>query len=75
MPPLFETPAPGKIYLTLETSGCRDWMPGPVLGYGGRWSGQTDGEILPAHVYHNEERRGRRLSLGLVLFRLVAPPL
>jgi hypothetical protein len=31
-------------------------MLGPVSGWGGRRAGQTGGEILPAHVYGNEEK-------------------
>jgi hypothetical protein len=42
----------------------------------GREAGQADSwEILPAHVYHNEEERLYRLLMGSVLFRLVAHPL
>jgi hypothetical protein len=47
----------------------------PISGWGGRRVRQTDDEILPVHVYHNEEERWCGLLLGLVLFRLVAPPL
>jgi hypothetical protein len=36
---------------------------------------QTCGEILHAHIYHNEGKRRCGLLLGLVLFRLVTPPL
>jgi hypothetical protein len=50
-------------------------MLGPVPGQGGRRNGKTGGEILPAHVYCNEEKRRFGLLSGLVLFRLVAPPL
>jgi hypothetical protein len=42
---------------------------------GGRWNGQIGGKILPAHIYHNEEKRLCGLLLGLVLFRFMAPPL
>jgi hypothetical protein len=35
---------------------------------------QTGGEILPTHVYHNEEERLCRLLSGSVLFRLVVSP-
>jgi hypothetical protein len=55
MPLLSETLARGKIYAILEGPGWSDWMPGPIPGRGGRRAGQTGGEILPAHVYHNEE--------------------
>jgi hypothetical protein len=47
-------------------------MPGTVPGQGGRRDGQTGGEILPVHVYHNEEKRRCGLLLDLVLLRLVA---
>jgi hypothetical protein len=50
-------------------------MLGPILGRGGRQAGQTSGEILPAHIYHNEEERWCELLPGSVHFRLVAPPL
>jgi hypothetical protein len=50
-------------------------MHGPVPGWGGRRVRQTGGEILLAHVYHNEEERWCRLLSGSVLFRLVVPPL
>jgi hypothetical protein len=50
-------------------------MPWPSPGRGGRWNGQIGGEILPAHVYRNEEKRMCGLLPSLVLFRLVAPPL
>jgi hypothetical protein len=50
-------------------------MSGPIVSQGGRWNGQTCGEILPAHVYHNEGKRRCGLLPGLVLFKLVAPPL
>jgi hypothetical protein len=50
-------------------------MPGFVLGRGRRRNGQTGGEILHAHIYRNEGKRRCGLLPGLVLFRLVAPPL
>jgi hypothetical protein len=50
-------------------------MPGLVLGQGRRWNGQTGCEILHAHVYRNEGKQRHGLLPGLVLFRLVAPPL
>jgi hypothetical protein len=46
-------------------------MPRPVLGRGGRRVRQTGGEILLAHVYHNEEERWCRFLSGSVLFRWV----
>jgi hypothetical protein len=49
-------------------------MPGPILGQGERWNGQTGDEILPPHDYRNEGKRWCGLLSGLVLFRLVAPP-
>jgi hypothetical protein len=45
-----------KIYLILEASGWSDWGPGPIPGQGGSRVRQTGGEILPAHVYHNEDK-------------------
>jgi hypothetical protein len=45
-----------KIYLILEACGWIDWMPIPIPGWGGSWAGQTSCEILPAHVYRNEEK-------------------
>jgi hypothetical protein len=50
-------------------------MPRPVPGRGGRRNGQTCGEILPAHIYHNEEKQRCQFLLGSDLFRLVDPPL
>jgi hypothetical protein len=44
-------------------------------GRGERRSGLTGDEILPAHDYHNTGKCLRGLLLGLVLFKLVAPPL
>jgi hypothetical protein len=41
----------------------------------GRWDSQTGGEILPTHTHCRVEKHKRGLLLGLVLFRLVAPPL
>jgi hypothetical protein len=75
MPPLLEALTLGKTYQILEAPGWSDWMPGPTLGWGGRWARQIGGKILPAHVYHNEEERWCELLLSSVLFRLVAPPL
>jgi hypothetical protein len=75
MPLLSETPTLGKIYVILEAPGWSDWMPGPILGRGGRRVAQTSGEILHAHIYRNEEQRQCGLFLGSILFRLVAPPL
>jgi hypothetical protein len=50
-------------------------MPGPIPGSGERWNGLTSGEILPACDYCNEGKRWRALLTGLILFRLVSPPL
>jgi hypothetical protein len=72
---LLENTAAGKIYSTLKTSGWSVWMPRPVPSQERRHFRQTCSEILPAHVYRDEESRGCRLLLGLVLSRLVAPPL
>jgi hypothetical protein len=65
----------GKIYVILEAPRWSDWISGPNLGWGVRRVGQTGGEIMPAHVYRNGEDKWCILLLGLVLFRLVAPPL
>jgi hypothetical protein len=75
MPSLIETLAPGKIYVILEAPGWSDRMVEPVLGQGGRCVRKIGGKILPAHIYHNEEERWRGLLSGLVLLRLVTPPL
>jgi hypothetical protein len=45
-----------RAYLLLKALGWDDWMPGPVLGQGGRQNGQTSGEILHSLVYRNEEK-------------------
>jgi hypothetical protein len=50
-------------------------MPGSVSGQGGRRVGHTGSEIPPVHIYRNEVERWCGLFLGLVLFRLVTPPL
>jgi hypothetical protein len=50
-------------------------MSGPIVSLGGKWNGQTCGEILLAHVYRNEGKRRCGLLPGLVLFKLVAPAL
>jgi hypothetical protein len=50
-------------------------MLGPVQGRRERQNRQTCGEILPAHIYRNEGKRRCGLFSGLILFRLVAPPL
>ena len=49
--------------------------PGLTLARGGRQDGQTSGEILPIHIYSNEGKIRYGLLPGLVLFRLVTPPL
>jgi hypothetical protein len=72
---LLENTTAGKIYSTVKTSGWSVWMPRPVPSQGRRHFRQTCSEILPAHVNRDEESRGCRLLLGLVLSRLVAPPL
>jgi hypothetical protein len=68
--------------LFLETSVPMEpihyWKPlVGVTGYpgGGRRNGQTGGEILPAHIYQNEEKRMCGLLSGFILFRLVASTL
>jgi hypothetical protein len=45
-----------KIYPILEAPGWSDCTPRPVPAQEGRCAGQTGGEILPAHVYYNEEK-------------------
>jgi hypothetical protein len=65
-------PGAGRAYPLLKAPGRGDWMLGPIPGRGGRRNGQTGGEIMPAHVYHNEGKRKCRLLPSLVLFRLVA---
>jgi hypothetical protein len=49
--------------------------PGPFPGHRERREGQTGGEIPFAHANCRAEKRWRGLFLGLVFFRLVAPPL
>jgi hypothetical protein len=48
-------------------------MPGPISGRGGRRVGQTGGEILPAHIYYNEENVIVCITLGLSYFYVGAP--
>jgi hypothetical protein len=50
-----------------KATGCPGW--------GERCNGLIGGKILSACGYHNEGKRWCRLLSGLVLFRLVAPPL
>jgi hypothetical protein len=50
-------------------------FPGLLLSWGGRWNGMTASEILPPHDYRNEGKRWCGLVPGLILFRLVTPPL
>jgi hypothetical protein len=57
MSPLSETSTLDKIYAILEAFGWSDWIPRPIPGHGVRWVRQTGGEILLAHVYHNEQER------------------
>jgi hypothetical protein len=64
-----------RAYPLLRAPGWSNWMPEPILGQGRKRNGHTCGEIWPAHVYRIEGRRRRGLLPGLVLFRLVAPPL
>jgi hypothetical protein len=52
----------GKNYPILEAPGWSDWMSGPVPDWRGRWIGQTGDEILPTHIYHNEETDGVHYS-------------
>jgi hypothetical protein len=39
------------------------------------WSELTGAKILPSHDYHNEGKQWCGLLPGLVLFRLVVPPI
>jgi hypothetical protein len=50
-------------------------MSKPIPGRGGERNEQTGGEILPTHIYRTEGKRRWGLLLGLVIFRLVTPPL
>jgi hypothetical protein len=68
-------PGTDRAYLLLKALGQGNLMAGPVLGQGGRQNGQTGGEVLPAHIYHTEEKRRCGSLLILVPFRLVATPL
>jgi hypothetical protein len=70
-----QDPDADRAYPLLKAPKWGDWLPRPVPGRWGRWNGQIGGEILPAHVYRNKEKRICGLLLGLVLFRLVVPPL
>jgi hypothetical protein len=72
---IFRDPSTNRAYLVLKVLGQIARTPRPILGRGGRWNGQTDGKILPATTIINEGKRWRGLLTGLVLFRLVAPPL
>jgi hypothetical protein len=51
-----------------------DWMPRPIPGRGGTPAEQTGSEVLPVHIYHNEEKWRCGLFPSLVLFSLVTPP-
>jgi hypothetical protein len=53
-----------KIYLILGAPGWSDWVPRPILCWGGRRAGQTGGKILPAHIYHNERKDPVQISPG-----------
>jgi hypothetical protein len=70
-----QDPGASRAYSVLKAPERGVWMPGPVLVWGGRQNGQTSGEILPTHMYCNEEKRRYGLLLGLLHFRLVAPHL
>jgi hypothetical protein len=62
-----------------DTEGPWAWLSGP--GYVPSrvmrriYSGQTGGEILHVHNYRDEREDPYRLFVGLILFRLVTPPL
>jgi hypothetical protein len=47
----------------------------PSLGRRERLGGQSSGEILTAHINRKVEKQWHGLLLGLILFKLVAPPL
>jgi hypothetical protein len=66
-------PSTDRAYSLLKAPGQGNWMPEPVPGRGGRQNGQTGGEILPAHVYHNEGKRMCGLFLGILLFLVGGP--
>jgi hypothetical protein len=70
-----QDPGADRAYPLLKAPGQGDWMPRPIPGRGGRRNEQPGCEIVPAHVYHNEGRRRCGLHPGLVLFKLLAPPL
>jgi hypothetical protein len=57
-----------KIYLILEAPGWSDWMSRPVPSWGGRRGGQRGGEIMPSHVYYNEEKAMVWITLGFSSF-------
>jgi hypothetical protein len=61
--------------MILEAPGWSDWMLGPVMGQGRKRVKQTGGEILPAHVYRNEEEGWCGILSGSVLFILMLHPL
>jgi hypothetical protein len=67
-------PSTDKAYLVLRAVGWYGWEPRLCLGLGERRNGLRGGKILPAYVYHNRGMHWRELVLGLVLFKLVAPP-
>jgi hypothetical protein len=71
----YRDPEVDRASLVWKAPGRGDWMLGPILGRGGMCNGHTCGKILPAHVYRNEEKRRCGLLPGLVIFKLVAPPL
>jgi hypothetical protein len=56
MPLLPEPLVHNKTYLILETLRWSDWMPRPIPGQGGQLDEKTGDEILPAHIYLNEEK-------------------
>jgi hypothetical protein len=59
---------PVKIYPILEVLGWSDWMSRPIPGWRGRRGGQRGGEIVPAHVYYNEEKAMVWITLGFSAF-------
>jgi hypothetical protein len=60
---------PGKnLSDSLKALGWSDWMSRSIPGRGGRRNGKTGGEVMPFHVYHNEERGTVRITLGFSYF-------
>jgi hypothetical protein len=58
-----------------KPTGVASGSPSVPWAKGRRWSGLTGGKILPAHDYRDNGMYWHGILLGLVLFRLVVPPL